>query len=248
MTRRCLLMSALGAPVAALAAAKVSERTVTPEKVFTAPGSQHPNGLQATAEGLWILDQSDNNAYLVGYDGKLKRTLETESDRGSGIGFDGKNLWIASTYNRKTLEVDPMTGKTLRSFDTPGSGRIASQKNNPKQPETGAHGVEFRNGKMWIAVPPAVKIYRIDPKTHAVEHEIPAPGDRPHGISFQGDALWCAESNHMAFYKLDPQTGAWIEKMKLADGSATPHGMSIWQGVLWYSDADGGGGVYRIPL
>ena len=246
MTRRSLLFSALGAP-AAFAAAKVSERTVTPEKVFTAPGAQHPNGLQATAEGLWILDQSDNNAYLVGYDGKLKRTLKTESDRGSGIGFDGKNLWIASTYNRKTLEVDPKTGKTLRSFDTPGSGVVAFAK-NPDQPATGAHGIEFHNGKMWIAVPPSAKIYRIDPKTHTVEHEIPAPGGRPHGISFEGDALWCTESNHMAFYKLDTETGAWSEKMKLAEGSATPHGMSIWKGAMWYSDADGGGGVYRIPL
>ncbi len=246
MTRRQLLLSTLAAP-AALAAAKVSERTVKPEKMFTAPGGKHPNGLQATADGLWILDQSDNKAYLVGYDGKLKRTLETEADRGSGIGFDGKNLWLASTYNRKTLEIDPQTGKTLRSFDTPGSGRVAFSKNE-NQPETGAHGIEFHNGKMWIAVPPAVKIYRIDPATHTVEHVIPAPGERPHGISFEGESLWCTESNHMAFYKLDPETGAWTEKMKLAEGSATPHGMSIWKGDMWYSDADGGGGVYKIRL
>ncbi|MEZ5365850.1 MAG: hypothetical protein R2748_26835 [Bryobacterales bacterium] len=246
MTRRSLLLSALAAPALG-AAAKVSERTVTPEKVFTAPGGRHPNGLQAVAEGLWILDQSDNKAYLTGFDGKLKRTLETDADRGSGIGFDGKNLWIASTYNRKTLEVDPQTGKTLRSFETPGAGVVAFAK-NPNQPATGAHGIEFHGGKMWIAVPPAVKIYRIDPADNHVEHEIPAPGERPHGISFQGDSLWCTESNHMAFYKLDPQTGAWNEKIRLAEGSATPHGMSIWKGWMWYSDADGGGGVYRIQL
>jgi hypothetical protein len=36
--------------------------------------------------------------------------------------------------------------------------------------------------------------------------------------------------------------------MNLAEGSATPHGMSIWKGDLWYSDADGGGGVYKIRL
>ena len=246
MTRRRLLLSSLAAP-ALFAAAKATERSVTAQKVFTAPGGGHPNGLQATADGLWILDQGDNKAYLVDYDGKLKRELQTESDRGSGIGFDGKNLWIASTYNRKTLEVDPKTGKTIRAFDTPGSGRVKLSK-NPNQPETGAHGIEFRNGKMWIAVPPAVKIYRIDPKTHTVEHEIPAPGERPHGISFHGDALWCTESNHMAFYKLDPNTGSWTEKLQLAADDATPHGMSIWKDDLWYSDADGGGGVYKIRL
>jgi streptogramin lyase len=246
MTRRRLLLASLASP-ALLAAAKVEERTVTPKKMFTAPGGGHPNGLQATADGLWILDQGDNKAYLVGYDGKLERELQTEADRGSGIGFDGKSLWIASTYNRKTLDVDPLTGKTIRAFETPGSGVVAFAK-NPNQPATGGHGIEFHSGKMWIAVPPAVKIYRIDPKDHTVEHVIPAPGERPHGISFQGEALWCAESNHMAFYKLDPETGAWSEKLKLAEGSATPHGMSIWKGELWYSDADGGGGVYKIPL
>ena len=244
MTRRHLLLSALASPVLF---ADATERTVTAEKIFTAPGGGHPNGLQATADGLWILDQGDNKAYLVGYDGKLEREIATESDRGSGIGFDGKHLWIASTYNRKTLEVDPLTGKTIRAFDTPGSGRVKTST-NPNQPETGAHGIEFRRGKMWIAVPPAVKIYRIDPKSHTVEHEIPAPGERPHGISFQGNTLWCTESNHMAFYRLDLRTGAWSEKLKLAEGSATPHGMSIWKSEMWYSDADGGGGVYRLRL
>ncbi len=246
MTRRRLLLSSLAAP-GLLTAAKVEERTVTAEKVFTAPGGRHPNGLQATRDGLWILDQSDNKAYLVDYGGKLLRELETESDRGSGIGFDGKHLWIASTYNRKTLELDPATGETIRAFETPGSG-VVKHSTNPNQPKTGAHGIEFRGGKMWIAVPPAVKIYRIDPAKHVVEHEIPAPGERPHGISFHRGALWCTESNHMAFYKLDPRTGAWSEKLQLADGSATPHGMSIWRGEMWYSDADGGGGVYKIRL
>src|SRR5437764_13288939 len=70
------------------------------ERAFATPGKQ-PNGLQATAEGLWVLDQGNNHASLVAYeDGHVLRDFATETDRGSGITFDGEALWIASTYNR----------------------------------------------------------------------------------------------------------------------------------------------------
>ena len=46
----------------------------TIEKVFDAPGPQ-PNGMQATEDGLWILDQQTNEVHLVSYDGDVKKTL-----------------------------------------------------------------------------------------------------------------------------------------------------------------------------
>src|SRR5579859_3813721 len=68
------------------------------ERMFHAPGP-NPNGLQATPEGLWIYDQGTNRVALVSYDGKALREFATETDKGSGITFDGTALWIASTYN-----------------------------------------------------------------------------------------------------------------------------------------------------
>src|SRR5262245_42546088 len=73
------------------------------KRVCSTPGPQ-PNGLQATREGLWVLDQGTNHVALVDYrDGKVLREFGTEADRGSGITFDGSALWIASTYNRLIL-------------------------------------------------------------------------------------------------------------------------------------------------
>src|SRR5260221_12658504 len=68
------------------------------ETVFDSPGPQ-PNGLQATKDGLWIMDQGEGNkAYLVSYDdGKVLRSFETETDKSSGITFAGEALWIGST-------------------------------------------------------------------------------------------------------------------------------------------------------
>jgi sugar lactone lactonase YvrE len=232
------------------------------ETVFKSPGSK-PNGLQATRDGLWILDQGNNKAYLVSYDGgRVLREFVTESDRGSGITFDGEALWLGSTYNREIVRCDATTGKTLARFFTPGAGVIykttwdppgrssplakpaSSTETRPAQAGsaqpntlgTGAHGQEWRNGKLWMAVPPSRMIYRIDPKTWVVEQQFSTAGNRPHGIAWEGKYLWCTDSNLNAFFKHDPATGEIVEKIQLANSDPLPHGMSIWQDHMWYCD------------
>jgi hypothetical protein len=63
------------------------------EIAFKSPGPQ-PNGLQATRDGLWIIDQSaGSKVYLVDYaDGRVLRSFETDTVRPSGITFDGEAL------------------------------------------------------------------------------------------------------------------------------------------------------------
>ena len=71
-------------------------------KLFNCPGPK-PNGLQATNEGLWVIDQGNNYAYLLDWeDGSAIKSFETETDKSSGITVDDSgNLWVASTYNCK---------------------------------------------------------------------------------------------------------------------------------------------------
>ncbi len=244
------------------------------ETVFKSPGPQ-PNGLQATNDGLWIMDQgAGNKAYLVSYeDGKVLRSFETETDKSSGITYDGQGaLWIGSTYSRETVKCDAMTGKTLETHFTPGAGVIykmagdpparssplAKQRQRPqgqakgqgqtvggfqagqvlgsKAPGTGAHGQEWRDGKLWFAVPPSREVYCIDPKTWVVQTKFPVAGNRPHGIGWEGKYLWVTDSNLNAFFKHDPETGEMVEKIQLADTDPLPHGMTIRDGWMWYCD------------
>ena len=129
MKRRDFVGLAMTAPAVAGIAPRnldrIKTRTVGKvETVFKSPGSK-PNGLQATREGLWILDQGNNKVYLVNYsDGAVIREFNTESDRGSGLTFDGEALWLGSTYNREIVRCDATTGKTLTRFFTPGAGVI----------------------------------------------------------------------------------------------------------------------------
>jgi len=274
MKRRTFLAVAAAAPVASALSVDLKKiparKTGKVEIVFKSPGPK-PNGLQATPEGLWIIDQgAGNRAYLVDYqDGKVLRAFDTETDRSSGITYDGETLWVGSTYNREIVRVDAHSGKALERHFTPGAGVIyqmvgdpkarqsplqtapaAVTKGAPKQvggfdagrvqgamaPGTGAHGQEWRDGKLWMAVPPSRTIYCLDPKTWTVQTKFATAGNRPHGIGWEGKYLWAADSNLNAFFKHDPETGEMVEKIQLADADPLPHGMTIWQGNMWYCD------------
>ena len=64
--------------------------------------------------------------------GTIIQELQTESIHGSGITYGNGALWITSTKMTdpkmppRTLKVDPKTGKTLKSWVTPGSGFYGS--------------------------------------------------------------------------------------------------------------------------
>lgn len=199
----------------------------TPTDLYATPGP-HPNGLQATAAGLWCLDQQTNHIYLLDLNsGRILADLPTESDRGSGITFDGEALWAASTYNCKILHIDPKTGATLAEYPSPGAN------------VTGSHGLEWRDGKLWIATPPSATLYQVDPADNLkVLRSFPAPGNRPHGIAWHGDDLWCVETNQRAIYLMDSTTGDVRLKVALPDDAPEPHGMTVWEGHFYYCDAN----------
>jgi hypothetical protein len=208
------------------------------EKAFRAP-CKMPNDLEASPDGLWILDQVDpNKAFLVRYsDGSILRELQTESIHGSGITFGNGALWIASTWALKTLKVDPKTGATLASFDEPGAGMPKFGK--PTRP-SGAHGLKWVDGKIWMAMPPAEKLYLIEPETGAALRSIPGPGIRTHGIAWDNGYLWCVETIDRAIYKLDPKDGTPLAKIQLTADAPELHGLALRDGVFWYSDASSG--------
>src|SRR5579864_170544 len=140
INRRSFLVLGAAAPAIAAAPATAptlgavkSRRVGKAEIAFKSPPGSKPNGLQATKDGLWMIDQGEGNkAYLVSYeDGKVLRSFETETDRSSGITFDDGTLWLGSTYSREIVRCDAMTGKTLERHFTPGAGVIYQMSGDP---------------------------------------------------------------------------------------------------------------------
>jgi streptogramin lyase len=219
------------------------------EKLYTVAGCRQPNDLQFTSEGLWILDQVDqpgNKVFLVKPEtGAVIKELMTESIHGSGITYGNGALWITSTKMKNpqdppvTLKVDSHTGKTLKSWRTPGSG-FYGRMNPATDTPSGGHGLKWAEGKYWMAVPAGGRIYLMEPETGEIIRSIPAPGSTPrtHGIAWNNGALWVINSDDRAIYKLDPADGRILARIQLSTSDPEPHGLDVdGNGVLWYCDA-----------
>ncbi|HXI31172.1 MAG TPA: hypothetical protein VNG89_22195 [Vicinamibacterales bacterium] len=231
---------ALSRAVAAADPPRIARRV---EKLYKIAGATQPNDLQFVADGLWVLDQVDpNKAFKVRPDdGSVLRELQTESIHGSGITYGHDALWITSTKMKdpaaapRTLKVDPATGRTLKSWVTPGSG-LYGRVTTP----SGGHGVKWVDDKYWMAVPASGKLFLIEPESGEIVRSIPAPGVRTHGLAWEKGFLWCVESDGRIIYKLDPADGTPVARVELARDAPEPHGLDIRDGVLWYCDASSG--------
>jgi hypothetical protein len=212
--------------------------------------------MQFTPAGtLLLLDQVDpNKVFEVNpADGKILRTVQTESNHGSGITIgDGGAWWITSTraptgeYLPMTLKVDPQTGGTLKKWVTPGWGFYGAQgAANLAAPITsasGGHDVKWAgHGQYWMAVPSSGRIFLMQGETGKIVRSIPSPVNRPHGLAIDGDILWSVASDFFQIHKLDSKTGKILGKIQL-DKNTDPsiHGLEIKNGVLWYCDANQG--------
>lgn len=193
------------------------------EPRWQTPGPQ-PNGLQATDDGLWVIDQEDLNVYLLDWaDGHLLHRFPTATHHSSGITWDGEAIWVASTFTPIALFRYTTDGTELARLPTPGAGA------------SGAHGLEWINGNLWVTVPPSATTYELDPASGAVLRQFPAPGKRPHGLAWDGTLLWVAETNHRTItgYTLD---GEAMRVLALTPGP-DPHGLTLHHGEFWYCDA-----------
>ena len=200
------------------------------------PGPQ-PNGLQAADDGLWYIDQRNNKVYKLDWDsGEEILSDDATTEHASGITIGDGFVWVSSTFGLTIHKIDMQTGKTIEELPTPGVGTVAFGEGGRP---SGAHGLEWRDDKLWIAVPPSQMIYQVDPKTSEVIHEIKAPGLRVHGIAFNEDGhLWSADTASGVVSLLDVSDGRVINYMRVPWPTEV-HGLTIDSSqALWYCDAE----------
>lgn len=210
------------------------------EFFFRAP-CQMPNGLQATREGLWIVDQATDDAILVDERGAVLRRFFTESENASGVTYGDGAVWIGvngttqfrphrSTDRHSTglLKVDPHTGKTLAWFSMVGEGR------------DGIHGIEWVRGRIWVTRPGAKTIEVVSARDGKVQRVVKVALGRSHGMAWENGYMWCVFTNDRVVCKLDPRTGKAVETIEVSLPNPEPHGMTIWNGTMIYCDAQTG--------
>ncbi len=198
-----------------------------------------PNGLQWYGDELYVMDQLTDDVFVLNEKGSVKRVIWTETVNGSGITISDGYIWTACNSNSgatarpkrpyddhvaNVRKVDIATGETVDFFPTPDGG--------------GIHEIEWDDGNLWITAFSPKAIMLIDGSTYEVLQKFPCELNVLHGLAKDGDGIWCADRADKIIVKYEKATGKEMERIELPGDGPDPHGLSIKDGTLWYSDAD----------
>jgi len=216
------------------------------KEVFSSPCT-HPNGLQWTDSGLYVMDQELDDVYVLDKDGKVKEKHSTITENGSGITVGGGYLWTASngqtqarpfrstdTHKGLIYKLDIKTGEYIDKFPTPDGG--------------GIHGIEWDSGFIWVTAFNPKAIYKVDSVTYKVIEKFLVEEDRLHGLAREGNGIWCAHTTSKKIIKYKIKDGSIIDTIQLEEDDPYPHGMSIKDNKMWISDANFGGKQHSDTL
>jgi len=233
-------------------------RTAKTTRLFKSPGN-YPNALAVMTDapgGLWIGQQKitspnspyglpadpdpDEAAWLVDWNGKLLKTVNTHSRNTSGMAYGGGCVWMgANSAPFGIFQVD-MSSKEVTHRQIP----LSIDGNGG-----GCHGVKWHDGKLWIAALRLGGILRVDPTTWVPEVLIRVSSDekpRLHDVAFDNDGnIWVVTGNNSGSYaegkaglnKYDGKTGQLLMTVDFAPGSCDPHGLAWHDGRLISCDA-----------
>ncbi len=224
-------------------------------KLFRAPYAV-PNGLQATTDGLWLVDQITDRVMLVELDGELDyygvpkmiREIPSESSNTSGMAWGEGSLWLAANGSAgqwrspratdaakakgEILQVDPATGETIARYPLPGGG--------------GTHGIEYDTiepGHLWLTTLKNQTLTKMRISDWSAQHVIPLPYQRAHGVVRVQDGVWVVHTGDRVIVKLDARDGAELARITVPESEPEPHGLCAYSrdvvGFL-YCDASSG--------
>jgi hypothetical protein len=254
MNKRQLLTGALGVGICAVTAqlasaqtgsmlppppAAVKQRTGRGTPLFKVDG--YPNAMDTTPQGLWVGEQTEfgstkggprERAWLFDpINGKVLRTVSTDSFNTSGMGVGGGFVWMVANGGPNGIYKTDMNGKTVSHTPLPmGNG--------------GSHGAFYRDGKLWVMHNRLKIIIRLDAVTMTPEFAIPFNSTRYHDICWDNGFIWMVtgttgmmSTNKAGLNKYNAETGQLVEQVTFADNDPDPHGLTIHNGVMYSCDA-----------
>ncbi len=224
---------------------------------LTPPG--WPNAIAVDPErGFWTQEQRHDGqrekAWLQDWNGKLLKTVVTNSQNTSGMTYGDGCIWSgANGVSVRNHPNPPVNG----IFQTDLNSHEVSHRQIPfGPPDNGGacHGVAWQNGKLWVSSNRLESLVRIDPKSWTVDYMFPHTflpdlKDRIHGIEYDdaNNVLWQVSGTQkpdMPGYdgytakliKYDIVSGEVLEIVELEKG-CDPHDIAIHNGIFYGVDA-----------
>jgi hypothetical protein len=227
-------------------------------RLFKAPPG-YVNALAVAPEGLWLGQQKLSGsaarqyhlpdpkdlreaAWLVDWNGKLLKTVLTNSRNTSGMAYGDGCVWMMANQEPQGCFQHDMTGRQVSHRQIP--------LGLPGQDGGGSHGAQWRGGKLWIVANRPRLMLRVDPKSWTPEVAIPihVTADKPrwHDMTFDAEGnIWMVTGNSSTSYKqgrpglvkYDGRTGSVIGTYDFVPGSCDPHGLEFHNGTLIGCDA-----------
>jgi hypothetical protein len=237
----------------------VPHRKVSTRNLFKVPGG-YPNAVAVVPEGVWVAEQKAQGyghsgvavqeaCWLFDWNGKLQKTVMTESSNTSGMAFGNGHVWMGANGGAEGIYETDMNSRTVSHRQIP---------LGPADNGGGCHGLMWHDGKLWIVANRLKGILRVDPKSWTPEFMIPITTQRWHGIAWDdshpGGAIWMVTGSSdvnryvmqdgklhhtttAGLMKYDATTGALLETAEFLDGTADPHGLAMRNGKLISCDA-----------
>jgi hypothetical protein len=227
-------------------------------KLFKSPPG-YVNALALAPEGIWLGQQKLSGkaaesyhlpeptdlreaAWLVDWNGKLLKTVYTNSRNTSGMAYGNGCVWMMANQEPEGVFQVDMNSKEVSHRQIP--------LGLPGQDGGGSHGAQWHDGKLWIVANRPRLMLRVDPKTWAPEVAIPifVTEDKPrwHDMTFDADGnIWMVTGNDSKSFKegtpglvkYNGKTGAVLATYDFAAGSCDPHGLEFHNGALVSCDA-----------
>ncbi len=237
---------------------EVRHRKVKTTNLFKAPPG-YPNAVAMAPEGLWVAEQKKQNfgkdaqrspeaCWLLDWNGKLLKTVLTESSNTSGMAYGDGYVWMGANGGpggSEGIYQTDMNSKTVSHRQIP-LGQIDDGG--------GCHGLMWHEGKLWIVANRLRGILRVDPKSWEPEFMISITTERWHGIAWDNGGIWMitgtsdvdryvekdgklVHTTTSGLVKYDAATGQLLETAEFVEGSADPHGLAMHNGSLISCDA-----------
>jgi hypothetical protein len=160
---------------------KIPHGMVKTTKLFKAPPG-FVNALALAPEGIWLGQQKLSGkaaesyhlpepddlreaAWLVDWNGKLLKTVYTNSRNTSGMAYGNGCVWMMANQEPEGVFQVDMNSKEVSHRQIP--------LGLPGHDGGGSHGAQWHDGKLWIVANRPRLMLRVDPKTWAPEVAIP---------------------------------------------------------------------------